>query len=151
MVPIKSTVVFSSIRVWTSSNRVPVNHWRTSVKTFFLLVLLTQNGAGDINASFVNTKTLEQCQKKSVMVEAVFKTSNVPVIESRCIKSDLKFSEFGHASSSSMINYFYLVKFDNTTVQINRMPDWSSCITQAKPGAVPGMPYCSSSVQLLKE
>ncbi|MBL3600014.1 MAG: hypothetical protein JMN25_09105 [gamma proteobacterium endosymbiont of Lamellibrachia anaximandri] len=31
------------------------------MKLLFLLVLLTRNGAGDINASFVNTETLEQC------------------------------------------------------------------------------------------
>ena len=121
------------------------------METLFLLIVLTQNGAGDINASFVNTETLEQCQQKALMVEGVFKVSDIPVIESRCIKSDLQFSGFGHASSSSMINYFYLIKFDDVEVQVNEMPDWSTCMKQAKQGTVSGKLYCSSSVQSLKK
>ena len=121
------------------------------METLFLLIVLTQNGAGDINASFVNTETLEQCQQKALMVEGVFKASNIPVIESRCIKSDLQFSEFGHASSSSLINYFYLIKFDDAVVQVEKMPDWSACMTQAKQGTVPGKTYCGSSVQSLNK
>ena len=73
------------------------------MKTLFLLVLLTRNSAGDINASFVNTDTLEQCQQKALLVEGVFEAANIPVIESRCIRSELTFSEFNHASSSVMI------------------------------------------------
>ena len=42
------------------------------MKTLFLLVLLTRNDAGDINASFVNTNTLAQCRQKEALVEGVF-------------------------------------------------------------------------------
>ena len=81
------------------------------MKTLFLLITLTQNGAGDINASFVNTQTLQQCQQKLLMLEGVFNGSDIPVIESRCIKSDLQFSEFGHASTASKIRNYYLISF----------------------------------------
>jgi hypothetical protein len=121
------------------------------VKTLFLLITLTQNGAGDVNASFVNTETLKQCQQKALMVEDVFKASNIPVLESRCVKSDLKFTEFGHASSSSLINHFYLVSLDGDFVQIKKMPGWSECQARAKQGVDTGRIYCSSSVQSLKE
>lgn len=113
--------------------------------------MLTQNGAGDINASFVNTETLEQCEKKTLMVEGVFKASNIPVIESRCIKSKLQFSKFGHALSSSMINYFYLINFDDVAVQIKKMPDWSTCMMRARQEVEQAGVYCSSSVQSLAE
>jgi hypothetical protein len=117
------------------------------MKTFFLLIILTQNGAGDINASFVNTETLQQCQQKASMVESVFKASEIPVIESRCIRSDLKFSEFSHASSSSMIRSFYLVHIDDLSVDITQAPDWRSCMNQEQQGVEKGRLFCSSSVQ----
>jgi len=120
------------------------------MKTLFLLITLTQNGAGDINASFVNTETLEQCQQKALMVESIFATSNIPVIESRCIKSDLQFSDFGHASNSSNIRNFYLVYLDQETARISVMPDWHSCMNQQKSRVQQGRVYCSSSVQSIQ-
>ena len=120
------------------------------MKTLFLLIVLTRNGAGDINASFVNTDTLEQCQQKALMVEGVFKASNIPVIESRCIRSDLEFSEFSHASNSSMIRNFYLLHVSDDSIDIKQMPDWMSCKTQEKQGVAQGSLYCSSSVQSME-
>ncbi len=112
--------------------------------------MLTQNGAGDINASFVNTTTLEQCQQKALMVEAVFQASNIPVIESRCIRSELRFSEFSHASTSSMIRNFYLVHVSDDSIEVKKMPDWTSCMTQANQHVEQGRLYCGSSVQLME-
>ncbi len=120
------------------------------MKTLFLLITLTQNGAGDVNASFVNTETLEQCQQKASMVRDVFSASNIPVIESRCLKSDLKFSEFGHAIAASKIKNFYLVYLDEKTLQISAMPDWQSCINEKAMGLKQGKIYCSSSVQSIQ-
>lgn len=117
------------------------------MNTFFLLIILTQNGAGDINVSFVNTETLAQCQQKASMVEGVFQGSGIPVIESRCIKTDMQFSAFGHASMSSNIRNFYLINFDNETVQISVMPDWRTCMKQQNQGVKQGRVYCASSVQ----
>ena len=119
------------------------------MKTLFLLITLTQNGAGDINASFVNTQTLQQCQQKSLMVEGVFKGSNIPVVESRCIRSDLQFSEFGHASTASEIRHFYLIKFDAESSHISSMPDWRTCMNQQTGEIGHGSVYCSSSIQSL--
>lgn len=120
------------------------------MKTLFLLIILTRNGAGDINASFVNTETLEQCRQKALMVEGVFKGSNIPVIESRCIRSDLRFSEFSHASSSNMIRNFYLLHIDDESIDIREVPDWLSCKQQEKQGVEQGKVFCSSSVQSLE-
>jgi len=120
------------------------------VKTLFLLITLTQNGAGDINASFVNTETLEQCQQKAQMVESIFQASKIPVIESRCITSDLQFTEFGHASTASKIRNFYLVTLDENTLHISAMPDWRTCVNKKKDNVKPGRVYCSSSVQSIR-
>jgi imidazole glycerol phosphate synthase subunit HisF len=120
------------------------------MKTFFLLITLTQNGAGDINASFVNTETLQQCQQKAEMVESVFTASSIPVIESRCIKSEMKFSEFGHASTASKIRHFYLIHLDEITLDITAMPDWRSCVDRKKSESRQGSVYCASSIQSVR-
>lgn len=114
------------------------------------MIVLTQNGAGDINASFVKTETLEQCHQKMLVVEGVFKASDIAVIESRCLKSDLRFSEFGHASSSSQIRNFYLLTFDDESVHVTKESDWKSCMEQQRKGVKHGRVYCGSSVQSLK-
>ena len=120
------------------------------MKTLFLLITLTQNGAGDINASFVNTQTLQQCQQKSLMVEGVFRASDITVIESRCIESGLQFSEFGHASNASNIRNFFLISFDNEKLDISAMSDWRTCMVQQKNNVKQGKVYCSSSVQSIR-
>ncbi len=121
------------------------------MKTLFLLITLTQNGAGDINASFVNTQTLKQCQQKALMVESIFTASKIPVLESRCIKSNLQFSEFDHASTASKIRNYYLIYQDEKTLQISAMPDWSRCIyNKKKMDLRHGIVYCSSSVQSIR-
>ena len=116
---------------------------------FFLLVLLSQNGAGDINASFVNTQSLEQCQQKTLMIEGIFSAANIPVLEKRCISSQLGFSEFRHAVSSRMPRYFYLMHFEPDSVDIKQMDDWKSCMQSQRITTSQGRIYCSSSIQEL--
>ncbi|HEC17109.1 MAG TPA: hypothetical protein ENI99_11150 [Sedimenticola sp.] len=121
------------------------------MKTFFLLVLLSQNGAGDINASFVNTETLAQCRQKQALVKGVFSSANIPIIASRCIRSGLQFSKFAHTASSGKTRYFYLVRFTKEAVTIRKMPGWRSCMAKQEEGRGQGPVYCASSVQWLEE
>ena len=120
------------------------------MKTLFLLITLTQNGAGDINASFVNTESLQQCQQKAAMLEDVFTVAKIPLVENRCIKSDLQFSAFNHASNSTEIRNFYRVQLDGDSVRVSQMSDWRSCMNQQKSKPEQGSVYCSSSVQSFK-
>lgn len=113
--------------------------------------MLTQNGAGDINASFVNTETMQQCQQKALMLEGVFTASQIPVVENRCIQSDLIFSKFDHASASSKVRNFYLIKFMHDDVLVELMPGWKLCMAKARTGVAQGNIYCSSSVQILEK
>lgn len=117
------------------------------MKSLYLLIILSQNGAGDINVAFVNTETLHQCQQKAQLVEGIFKTAEIPVIERRCIESSMQFSAFDHTSAAGKIRKFYLVNFDETTVRISAVRDWLTCMKQQKVPAQQGRLYCSSSVQ----
>lgn len=121
------------------------------MKTFFLLVLLSQNGVGDITASFVNTETLAQCRQKQLMVQGVFSSANIPILENRCIPSKLQFSEFGHASSTRNARHFYLIHFDKGMVNIKTVPDWRSCMVGQRETEGQSQVYCSSSIQSLEE
>lgn len=120
------------------------------MKTLFLLVLLSQNGAGDVNASFVNTESLEQCQQKALMIEGIFSTAKIPILERRCLSSNLMFSEFDHAASTQMPRQFYLIHFEPDAVTIKLMPDWSSCMQGQQTAVSPGRFYCGSSTQELR-
>ena len=113
--------------------------------------MLTRNAAGDINASFVNTDTQEQCRQKAQLVEGVFRSAGIPILENRCIRSELRFSEFSHTVSSNMVRRFYLVHVDDARVEIRPVEDWYACKQQEKQGAAKGRLYCSSSVQALIE
>jgi len=115
-----------------------------------LLLVLTQNGAGDINASFVNTSTREQCQQKEKMLRDVFLASNISVVDSRCVQSELKFSAFEHTSSSSQIRNFYLITIGDE-FQVENVSDWSECRFQSKQPVENARVYCSSSVQSLEK
>jgi len=117
------------------------------MKTLYLLITLTQNAAGDINTAFVNTETLEQCQQKMMLVEGVFRGSKIPVLESRCIKSDMQFSEFGHAANSKNIRHFYLTYFNDEETRIVTMSDWKTCMLQKKNMTDKNTVYCTSSIQ----
>jgi hypothetical protein len=117
------------------------------MNTLYLLVILSQNGAGDINASFVNTATLSQCQQKAQMVAGVFIAADILVIENRCIESEWQFSSFEHASSASQIRHFFLITADDKTMQIAPLPDWQSCVSLKKKTLLEARLYCASSVQ----
>lgn len=84
------------------------------------------------------------------MVEGVFRASDITVIESRCIESDLQFSEFGHASNASNIRNFFLISFDNKKLDITAMSDWHTCMEHQKNNVKQGKVYCSSSVQSIR-
>lgn len=120
------------------------------MKTLFLLITLTQNGAGDINASFINTETLVQCQQKSLMLKNVFTASNIPLIESRCLESEMMFSEFNHASAASKIRNFYFIYQHEKILNISAMKNWSSCVNRKKSETRQGSTYCASSVQSIR-
>ena len=121
------------------------------MKTLFLLVLLSRYDAGDINASFVNTETLAQCQQKEALVKGIFSSAGIPVVESRCIPGELRFSEFGHSSTTRVMRHFYLIRFDREAVEIRTMPDWKSCMMGQEQSGAEVRFYCSSSVQSLIE
>ncbi len=117
------------------------------MKALFLLVLLSQNGAGDINAAFVNTQSMAQCEQKAAMVRGIFASARIPILGYRCQKSELRFTPFGHVSSSRAPRHFYLIRFGSDKVEIQAATGWRDCMAAA---AEKPHHYCASSVQRLE-
>ena len=120
------------------------------MKELFLMILLTQNGAGDISASFVNTNTLEECHQKRLVVEGIFNTARIRILESRCTPSNLRFSEFAHAESTRQQRYFYLVNVEEESVEVQSMPNWKQCMEAEQFSTAESKTYCASSIQTVE-
>lgn len=116
------------------------------MNSFFLLILLTQNAAGNVSASFVETNDRQQCEVKQKVVEGIFSTARVKILESRCLPGRYRFSEFGHATSTASTRYFYWIDFNAVPVEITRASDWRSCMAQEAAIDKAGF-YCANSIQ----
>lgn len=116
------------------------------MNSFFLLILLTQNAAGNVSASFVETDDQAQCEVKQKVVEGIFSTARVKILESRCIPGRYRFSEFGHATSSASKRHFYWIDFNAAPVEITRSSGWRNCMEREAEIDRAGF-YCASSIQ----
>jgi hypothetical protein len=118
------------------------------MKSLYLLLLLTQNGAGDINAAFVSGKSPEACEQSRQMVEAIFRSRAIPVLYQQCLPSNLRFSPFSHADSTRIERYSYLIipPTNNNTLIIKNMRDIKSCLALSGQSKTT-MSYCASSIQ----
>ena len=121
------------------------------MKLLFLLLVLTRNDAGDVNAAFVNTATASECAQKKALVEGIFLSAGVRVIESKCMESKLRFSKFAHASSSAMPRHFYLITAGEVQFSIKELPDWRGCMKAKQDHPNMKGAWCASSVQKLLE
>lgn len=118
------------------------------METLFLMLLLTQNGAGDINAAFVSAETMDACELSRQRVAAVFESSRIPILYQKCQQSELRFTPFWHANSSATQRQFYLVELlqEGESFQITQVKDYWAC--REKRGVnQSGQTLCASSVQ----
>ncbi len=122
------------------------------MKSLYLLLLLTQNGAGDINAAFVNSDSLESCEQSRLLVEAIFKSRSIPVLYQQCLPSELRFSPFQHADSTRVERHHYLIvpPGEGSDLRIEPMEGQQGCLAQRRQ-VEPMTAYCASSVQGLLE
>ena len=118
------------------------------MKTLYLLLLLTQNGAGDINAAFVSADSMDACEQSRQKVAAIFQSSRIPILYQKCQQSDQRFSPFWHANSSASERQFYLIELlqEGEGFKITPVEDYTAC--RKKPRLTPSeQTYCASSVQ----
>ncbi len=119
--------------------------------TLYLLLVLSQNGAGDIHASFVNSATLTDCRSSQAMVQGIISSQGISQVYGECVPSTLKFTAFNHLNSTRAVRYFYLINVDGTgSIGIQPMQRWEPCMTAQRQQQQAGKSsYCASSTQRL--
>ncbi len=124
-----------------------------SVALIYLLMVLSQNGAGDIHAAFVNNASLSECEASKAAVEGIFRSQNIPLLYSQCNPSELQFTEYRHTPTTSASRYFYLVSINNETeIEVTPAEQWQACVSgQRELQAAGNRVYCASSTQRLLE
>jgi hypothetical protein len=115
----------------------------------FLLVLLTLGDAGQINAAFVNTDSLNACQNKSKMLSEVISTAGTKILENRCFASEFIFSKFSHAQPSEAVGYNYNIVLNNETVDVIESQNKMECIVNKEKLMLTneGGVHCTASTQ----
>jgi hypothetical protein len=123
------------------------------MNTTFLLVLLVLGDGGQMNASFVNTDSLNTCQNKSQTLDAILSTSNFEIIENRCVSSKIIFSKFEHSEKKKAAYYNYFVSMIDENLLIKRSEDQVECLAEKEKLALAnnGNVYCVTSSQKMTE
>ena len=117
----------------------------------FLLVLLTQNAAGDINASFVNADTEKACEASLLLTREIFVSRNITVLHSSCFVSPLRFTPFTHAVSTRVKRYHYYISTGDDGVEVIGLEDREACRQRLLNISHPRKGYCATSTQSMLE
>ena len=118
--------------------------------TLYLLLLLSQNGAGDINASFVNSDSLEQCRQSMALVEGIFSARKIPMLYRGCMPSPLRFTPFAHSDTSNVTRYHYLITVDGAQFNVEPLQSRTDCMERRRRSDSERV-YCASSIQRIIE
>ena len=114
----------------------------------FVLVILTMMESGGMSAAFINTETLENCEKRGKAVKSILLNGKVDIRTMKCIKSGLQFKKFSHKDAKKAPRHRYIVTLDDNALAVARMEDVQACNEAAgKSNAT----YCATSTQLLVE
>ncbi|KAF3977091.1 MAG: hypothetical protein HFP77_08795 [Methylococcales symbiont of Iophon sp. n. MRB-2018] len=98
------------------------------MNTAFLLVLLTLGDVGQINAAFVNTKSLIACQTKGKMLGVVISASGTEIVKNSCFKSDLMLSKFSHSQAEKKkARTSYLIVMEEQDIEIRESKNRMYC------------------------
>ena len=119
------------------------------MSTLYLLLLLSQNGAGDINASFVNSNGPEACRQSMLLGESIFTSRRIPLLYRGCMPSSQRFTPFAHSDTTQVERYHYLIRVEGERFGIEPMRR-DACMAQARQAEGAGY-YCASSIQRLLE
>jgi len=109
----------------------------------FLMIVLTVTGGAQVSAAFVNTATLEDCEKRASIVRGILEKGAIEIRQMVCRSSNVRFEPFVHGSEGDGERYSYLISFDDKEATVAPV---ASCEMAAVTGA--GR-YCATSAQNL--
>ena len=118
--------------------------------TLYLLLLLSQNGAGDINASFVNSESLARCEQSMLLVQRIFTSRDIPLLYRGCMLSPLRFTPFSHSDTSAVTRHHYLISTDGDRFSVEPAANRAECMEKRVQRQGEGV-YCATSTQQLRK
>lgn len=115
-----------------------------------LMIVLTLVDGGGMSAAFVNTASVEECERRGRGVNAILTSQKVSIEALVCRDSEARFEAFTHGGTSAQ-THTYLVTFNDRRAWIARQPDGATCArgtlaTDAPPNTTR---YCATSTQKL--
>lgn len=107
----------------------------------FLMIILTLAGEGQYSAAFVNTATLEECERRAAAVRAILENGNTPIAAMVCRTAEATFQPFAHGGDASAPRHAYVVSYDEHTATVAKVAACGEA-TPSRPGH-----YCATSTQ----
>jgi hypothetical protein len=113
------------------------------MKLAFLMIILTLPDNGQLSAAFVNTQTLEECEKRASVVRSILDKGDIEIKQMVCRSSGALFEPFVHGTEGDAERYAYSISFDDRNATVEAI---ASC--SAADAAEQGR-YCATSTQKL--
>lgn len=110
------------------------------MKLGFLMIIFTLAEGGQLSGAFVNTATLEECERRAAVVRGILEQGDSPIEQMVCRASDAEFEPFVHGMEEFAEAQSYLVSFDDTRATVEKA---ASCEGAAP---APGT-WCVTSMQ----
>lgn len=107
------------------------------------MIVLTFLESGQMSAAFVNTETLEACEKRASAVRSILENGGVAIERLVCRAAQAQFEPFVHGMDEHVERQAYLVSFDGETARVEPV---ASCEAAGAPGEAR---YCATSTQKL--
>lgn len=120
------------------------------MKLGFLMIVMTLLESGQMSAAFVNTASLDECERRAATVRAILSNGNMPLKELVCRRSDATFEPFSHDAQPAHAHR-YLISFDDIDARITQLSDDAPCGNDSAAEHDPAKPtqYCAVSAQKL--
>jgi hypothetical protein len=114
------------------------------MKLGFLMIVMTLLENGQLSAAFVNTESLEDCERRAKAIRTILSDQKIPIKDLVCRSSAAKFEPFSHGAPSAQA-HSYVVSIDEREAWITPRTDNAPCDGDpAKP-----IRYCATSSQKL--
>ncbi len=120
------------------------------MKLSFLMIILTMLESGDMSAAFVNTDSLDECERRAKAVSTILAGQKLPIKDLVCRRSEATFEPFSHSGENAGA-YRYIVTFDEREAWVTPRGADAACDGEGASARAPPEPvrFCVSSAQKL--
>lgn len=120
------------------------------MKLGMLMIVMTMLEGGGLSAAFVNTASLDECERRAEGLRAILSSQNVPIKDLVCRGSEARFQPFSHGDGSGEAHR-YVVTFDAQQAWVAPQAEGAPCDGAAAAASAPPdtIRYCATSTQKL--